>query len=92
MEPRPAFRTRVAREVEKHRWISRPRLAEEDAVDDLRSLDQFRQHLAVVRRKFGDVRRDFGRGEARGHLLELRLIGLLGILRSGQGSGGQRAR
>jgi len=35
-------------------------LAKKNAVDDLRSLDQSRQHLAVVRRKPGDVRSDLG--------------------------------
>ena len=87
MKSRAAFRARVAREIEEHRWIPRPGLAEEDAVDDLRSLDQSCQHLAVVRRELCDVRRDLGRSEARGHLLELRLVGLSGILRWNHGGG-----
>ena len=40
MKSRAAFRARVAREIEKHRWVTRPGLAEKDAIDDLRSLDQ----------------------------------------------------
>ena len=76
MEARAAFRTCLAREVEEHRRIARPALAEEDAVDDLRSLDQSGQHFAIVRRKLRHVRRDLGRRKAGGHLFELCQVGL----------------
>ena len=89
VEPSPAFRARVAREIEEHRWVPRPRLAQEDAVDDLRSLDQSREHFAVVRRKFGDVGGDLGRRETGGHLFKLCLVGLPGVLRWSD-SGGRR--
>ena len=54
--------------------------------------DQFRQHFAIVRRKFGDIRGDLGRREAGGHLFELRLVGLSGVLRLSDSGGAQRAK
>ncbi len=49
MQAGMAFRSLVGRQIEQHGDVTAPDLAEENAIDDFGSLDEFGENTAIVR-------------------------------------------
>ena len=61
-----------------------PRLPKEQSVDDLRGLDQLREHPPLGPRQLREVRDNVGRRKPRRHILQLQRVGHRDLLRVGR--------
>ena len=74
MQPRPSGGRIVTRQVDEHRLVARPRLPEEQRVDDLRRFDQLGDDAAIGGGQFRQIGTNLGRRESRGHAHQRRCI------------------
>jgi hypothetical protein len=70
VQPRAPFGRLAARQIEEHRVVARPHLAQEQRVDDSRRAHQPGEHLPIGGGELREVGPDFDRRKARRHLLE----------------------
>ena len=87
VQPRASGGRIVARQVDEHRLVARPHLAQEQRVDDLRRFDQLGEHAAIGDGQFRQIGADLGRRESRGHAHQRRCIGHHDLLRAEQCEG-----
>ncbi len=70
----------ILRQIEQHRLVAGPDLAQEQGVDDFRRLDQLREHLPIGRGELRQIGADLGRREPRRHPLQCERIGHRSLL------------